>query len=98
MTQAFERYYDYYDQADHSSLVVAHYYAPKWASSAAELAAYQSLHPEAIIHPYGGYVPSISRNLDYQTIPVKKFDDPKAPCGSVRTRTRYKIISCICVM
>ncbi|EKF55356.1 RagB/SusD domain-containing protein [Galbibacter marinus] len=93
MTQAFERYYDYYDQADHSSLVVAHYYAPKWASSEADLAAYQSLHPQAIIHPYGEYVPSVSRNLDYQTIPVKKFDDPQAPFDGGRTSTRDLILS-----
>src|SRR5690606_32251153 len=55
MTEAFERYYDYYDAADHSGLVVAHYYAPKWASSPSDLADYQSLHPEATIHPYGEY-------------------------------------------
>lgn len=93
MTEAYERYYDYFDQEDHSGLKVAHYYAPKWASSSADLANYQALHPEATIHPYGEYVPSVSRNLDYQTIPVKKFDDPKEPFGGGRTSTRDIILS-----
>lgn len=93
MTEAYERYYDYFDVEDHNSLLVAHYYAPKWASTPADLANYQNLHPEATIHPYGEYVPSVSRNLDYQTIPVKKFDDPIAPFGGGRTSTRDLILS-----
>ena len=93
MTEAFERYYDYYDEDDHSGLAVAHYYAPKWASTPTDLVNYQNLHPEATIHPYGEYVPSVSRNLDYQTIPVKKFDDPQAPFGGGRTSTRDLILS-----
>src|SRR5690606_25947100 len=51
-----------------------------------------SLH-DALPISYGEYVPSVSRNLDYQTIPVKKFDDPQAPFGGGRTSTRDLILS-----
>ena len=93
MTEVFNRYYDYFDVDDHSGLTVAEYYAPKWASSDADLAAYAAANPEATIHPYGEYVPSQNRNFDYETIPVKKFDDPKAPFSSNRSSTRDLILS-----
>ncbi|MCX2678397.1 RagB/SusD family nutrient uptake outer membrane protein [Galbibacter sp. EGI 63066] len=93
MTEVFSRYYDYFDVEDHSGLEVAEYYAPKWASTDAELAAYEAAHPGVTLHPYGEYVPSANRNFDYETIPVKKFDDPKSPFGSGRVSTRDIILS-----
>lgn len=81
MVESYNRYYDYYDVDDLSSLDVFHYYAPQWASSEADLAAYAAEHPEATIHPYGDYVPSKGFSSDYQTIPTKKFDAPTAPYG-----------------
>ena len=49
-------------------------------------------HPNAVYHPYGSYVPSINPNNDYQTIPVKKFDDPSAQFGQ-STSTRDIILA-----
>ncbi|UII31813.1 RagB/SusD family nutrient uptake outer membrane protein [Fulvivirga ulvae] len=93
MTEVYARYYDFYDVEDHSSLTVTEYYAPKWASSADDQAAYEAAHPEAEFHPYGIYVPSVSRNFDYETIPVRKFDDPKALFGDGRVSSRDIILS-----
>lgn len=93
MTKVYSRYYDFYDVDDHSALTVTEYYAPKWASSPADLAAYEVAYPEAEIHPYGDYVPSVSRNFDYETIPVRKFDDPTSLFGDGRVSSRDIILS-----
>ncbi|MEL4308862.1 RagB/SusD family nutrient uptake outer membrane protein [Joostella sp. CR20] len=93
MTTVYERYYDYFEVDDTSGLTVAHYYAPKWASTDADLTAYATQYPDATIHAYGEYVPSKNRNFDYETIPVKKFDDPKAPFDNGRTSTRDIVLS-----
>lgn len=93
MTEVYARYYDFYDVEDHSTLTVTEYYAPKWASSPEDQAAYEAAHPEAEFHPYGVYVPSVSRNFDYETIPVKKFDDPNALFGEGRVSSRDIILS-----
>src|SRR5690606_3973877 len=97
MVEVFDRYYDFYDVEDHSTLSVAHYYAPEWASSPADLTAYEAAHPEVTIHPYGTYVPSVERNLDFGTIPVRKFDDPTSSFGARddngRVSTRDIILS-----
>lgn len=85
MSEVYDRYYDYYDVADHSSLNVFHYYAPHWASSEDDLSAYAASHPNATIHAYGTYVPSQGSTLDYQTIPAKKFDDPTSTFGGEET-------------
>lgn len=81
MTEVYTRYYDYFDVDDHSTLEVAEYYAPQWANDDASIADYVAMNPNAEIHRYGEYVPSANRNFDYETIPVKKFDDPTAPFG-----------------
>jgi len=93
MVEAFERYYDFYDVEDHSALKVAHYYAPKWKSSDQDRAAYEAAHPGVVFHPYGAYVPEANRNFDYETIPVRKFDDPSSPFGEGRVSTRDIILS-----
>ncbi|MBL6449266.1 RagB/SusD family nutrient uptake outer membrane protein [Fulvivirga sp. 29W222] len=93
MTTVYERYYDFYDVEDHGSLTVTEYYGPKWASTLEDQAAYEAAHPEATFHPYGIYVPSVSRNFDYETIPVRKFDDPNALFGEGRVSSRDIILS-----
>ena len=65
---------------------MAHYYAPAWGATPADKAAYMAAHPEAVYHDYGSYVPSVNPSTDYQTIPVRKFDDPAAPFGGSTSR------------
>lgn len=85
MHTVYDRYYDYYDVADHSSLSVFHFYAPQWFTDV-DSVAYVSANPNAEYHSYGSYSAQIV-NGDYQTIPVRKFDDPTAPFGE-KTSTR----------
>lgn len=92
MVEVFERYYDYFEVADHSGLQVAHYYEPRWLSTPQHRAAYEAANPGVVYHPYGTYVPSANPNFDYETIPVKKFDDPDAPFGE-STSTRDIIVA-----
>lgn len=78
MTEAFNRYYDFFDipAAQHNTLAVKHYYVPQWETSA-QTAAYVAAHPGVVIHAWGTYGAGVV-SADYQTIPTKKFDDPKA--------------------
>lgn len=92
MVEVYDRYFDYFDVEDHSELNVAHYYEPRWKSSPEYRAQYEAEHPGVTYHPYGSYVPSENPNFDYETIPVKKFDDPSAPFG-ISTNTRDIILS-----
>jgi len=95
MVEAYATYYDYFNVANHSSLVVKHYYAPKWAT-ATDIDAYRLAHPGVTVHAYGTYG-ALNATSDYQTIPVKKFDDPKSPFGARanngRVSTRDIIVS-----
>lgn len=95
MTQTFEVYYDYFNKTDHSGLTVKHYYAPKWATTQ-DIDDYKQAHPSATVHAYGTYGAQVASS-DYQTIPVKKFDDPKSPFGgranNGRVSTRNIILS-----
>lgn len=78
MTEVYERYYDYFDVEDKSTLTVAHFYEPQWFT-AADRTAYIAENPSAVYHSYGTHDPDggdISNN--YATIIVKKFDDPKS--------------------
>jgi hypothetical protein len=96
MVQTYTRYYDFYDVANKASLVVTHFYVPKWMTTE-ELDAYKVLNPKAKIHLYGTYGAAKGLSSDYQTIPVRKFDDPIAPFAtsatSPRTSTRDFVIS-----
>lgn len=96
MFETYTRYYDFYDKTDKTGLVKSHYYVPKWVT-ATELAAYKLANPKTVIHPYGTYGAAAGLNSDYQTIPVRKFDDPKAPfatsASTPRTSTRDFIVS-----
>ncbi|SNR30856.1 RagB/SusD family nutrient uptake outer membrane protein [Lutibacter flavus] len=93
MTEVYMKYYDEFRVDDKSGLEIRHYYTPKWATQA-EVDAYAIAHPEAQIHLWGTYAASVVSS-DYQTIPAKKFDDPKAPFanGSNRVGTRDIILS-----
>ena len=93
MSEVYERYFDYFDVSDHNSLTVKHYYEPKWfANNAAYKATYLANHPGVEYHNYGTYGAEHNPSADYQTIPVKKFDDPSAPFGKF-TNTRDIILS-----
>jgi hypothetical protein len=101
MIETYTRYYDYYDIADKTGLKVTHFYEPKWFT-AAERAAYIASHKDLgkIVapattppgfHRYGTYAAAKGLSSDFQTIPLRKFDDPKAPystttSGRVSTR------------
>ncbi|MCV9385397.1 RagB/SusD family nutrient uptake outer membrane protein [Reichenbachiella ulvae] len=81
MTEVFERYYDYFDVEDHSSLNVVEFYEPSWFTTADSTAYVSAMTPEQrdalTYHKYGTHDPEggdISAN--YSTIIVKKFDDP----------------------
>lgn len=96
MTQTYTRYYDYYDVANKTGLAVTHFYVPKWMTDA-ELATYKLANPKTTIHLYGTYGAAKGLSSDYQTIPVRKFDDPIAPFATSattpRTSTRDFVIS-----
>lgn len=92
MQEVYTNYFDFYRIDDTSGLVVNHYYASAWEDSQEFQDSYEAAHPEATYHPYGSYVPSINPNNDYQTIPVKKFDDPSAQFGQ-STSTRDIILA-----
>ena len=92
MQEVYNRYFDFYDVEDTSELGVNHYYAAAWEDTQAFEDNYIAEHPEATFHPYGSYVPSMNPNNDYQTIPVKKFDDPDAQFGE-STSTRDIILA-----
>ncbi|GGF05734.1 Starch-binding associating with outer membrane [Chishuiella changwenlii] len=93
MTEVYDRYFDYFDKPDRSTLKVVHYYEPKWhAGDATYKAQYIAAHPGVEYHNYGTYAAENNPNFDYQTIPVKKFDDPKAQFGK-NSSTRDIILS-----
>jgi starch-binding outer membrane protein, SusD/RagB family len=95
MTEAYTRYFDFFDVADKSTLTVAHFYEPKWFD-AVDRAAYQLAHPTATYHNYGVYDSDGSpRTNNYEVITVKKFDDPAALFAgpSLRTSSRDFIVA-----
>ncbi|OXG08949.1 putative outer membrane starch-binding protein [Flavobacterium araucananum] len=94
MNEVYENYYDFFRVADKTTLKVKHFYAPQWftpADKAAYLAT-AKLATGFVYHPWGEYAAeyTLTKNIDYQTIPVKKFDDPElttpASTGPVSTR------------
>lgn len=97
MTTVYERYFDYFDVADHSSLTATQFYAPSWYTTADSLA-FRATQPDAVYREFGTYDPEgadISGN--WATIIVKKFDDPISKFGANgdegRTSTRDVIIA-----
>ena len=88
MIEYYTRYYDYYDKStERNNLNVRYYYAPKWASSPADIAAWRAANPTrrnaAQVIPYSpAWEASSSTALDNATPAIKKFDDPKAAFGN----------------
>lgn len=119
MTEIYERYYDYYDVADKSTLKVRSFFAPDWYTIADIITYYNALKAAGRkatnfkifsnkvaaktvidatdkVEVTGKYGAS-SSIADYSGIPIKKFDDPKAPFASSssmpRVSTRDLIVS-----
>lgn len=92
MTTIYARYYDFYDAEDLSSLDVFHYYAPSWKTSQQDSIDYVAAHPEAKFHYYATHEASKGSNTDFESISIKKFDDPKALFGK-KTSTRDIVLS-----
>ena len=98
MTEVYDAYYDYFRVANHSGLNVKHFYEPKWFTDADKLA-YQAIHnlPEKQYHNYGEYSAEYAEieAFDYETICIKKFDDPKlsTPFGDGRVSTRDIVLA-----
>nr|MBX2844476.1 RagB/SusD family nutrient uptake outer membrane protein [Flammeovirgaceae bacterium] len=93
MTEVYERYYDYFDVEDKSTLTIEHFYEPSWFTSD-DRAEYKSLNPDVDYHEYGTHDPEggdISNN--FSTIIVKKFDDPTSLFGSGGSSTRDFVVS-----
>ncbi len=89
MTTIYENYYDFYRVEDLSSVEVSHYYARPWESNETFEQAYLAEHPGATFHYYETLEASKSSALDYQTIAIRKFDDPNSVFsnnGTVSTR------------
>ena len=78
MVEVLWRYYKYFDGIDLPGVhpVVRHYYVPQWETPE-ETAAYTLAYPGVTTHAWGTYGAGVV-SADYQTIPTKKFDDPKA--------------------
>ena len=96
MNVVYEKYYDFYRVADKSTLKIKHFYSPKWFT-AADKATWMTANASKlasgfIYHDWGTYdaAYTLIKNVDYQTIPVKKFDDPSlstpSSTGPVSTR------------
>jgi starch-binding outer membrane protein, SusD/RagB family len=87
MLEYYARYYDYYDKStERNNLSVRYYYAPKWANTPADIAAWRAANPTrrntAQVVPYSAvWEASNSTALDNATPAIKKFDDPKAAFG-----------------
>jgi len=96
MNVVYEKYYDFFRVADKSTLKIKHFYEPMWYTAADKTAWLTAntakLANGFIYHDKGTYdaAYTLVKNLDYQTIPVKKFDDPAtttpASTGPVSTR------------
>lgn len=97
MTTVYDRYFDYFEVDDHSTLNAAQFYAPSWYTTADSLA-FRATQPTATYREFGTYDPEgadISGN--WATIIVKKFDDPSslfaANGDDGRTSTRDVVIA-----
>ncbi|MDA3929201.1 MAG: RagB/SusD family nutrient uptake outer membrane protein [Prolixibacteraceae bacterium] len=93
MLNIYDNYYDYYNVADLSATLVDYYYAPKWASSDADIKAWRDADPsnrnETIVYKYETWEASKNSATDYMHPAIKKFDDPTSAfstTGMVSTR------------
>lgn len=101
MHEVYENYYDFFRVADKTNLKIKHFYEPKWFT-AQDKATYLATNASKlatgfIYHPWGEYSAeyTLTKNIDYQTIPVKKFDDPDllTPATTGPASTRDFIVS-----
>lgn len=91
MVEALWRYYGHFD-GNNPTGKTRFYYAPQWATPS-EITAYIASHPGVQVRPWGTYGAGVVSS-DYQTIPTKKFDDPKAPYATnAKVSTRDIILS-----
>ena len=91
MVEALWRYYGHFD-GNNPTGRTRHYYAPQWATPS-DITAYIASHPGVQVHHWGTYGAGVVSS-DYQTIPTKKFDDPKAPyAANAKVSTRDIILS-----
>ncbi|KUJ51534.1 RagB/SusD family nutrient uptake outer membrane protein [Chryseobacterium sp. JAH] len=101
MNIVYERYYDFFRVADKSTLKIKHFYEPSWYTAADKTtwmtANTSKLATGFVYHDKGTYdaAYTLVKNIDYQTIPVKKFDDPAltTPASTGPVSTRDIIIS-----
>ncbi|KQT30922.1 carbohydrate-binding protein SusD [Chryseobacterium sp. Leaf405] len=101
MNVVYERYYDYFRVADKSTLKIKHFYEPMWYTATDKATWMTANAPKLatgfIYHDKGTYdaAYTLVKNLDYQTIPVKKFDDPATttPSSTGPVSTRDIIVS-----
>jgi hypothetical protein len=104
MDEVYTRYYDYYDVAVKTGLKIKHFYEPSWFTTTAvtgdrdvwKAANASRMDVGFVYHNWGTYSSSANVSSDYNTIPVRKFDDTKAPFGTAtanRVSTRDFIIS-----
>ncbi|MDP3945772.1 MAG: RagB/SusD family nutrient uptake outer membrane protein [Lutibacter sp.] len=95
MTEIYARYYDFYDKADLSTTLITDFYEPKWftAQDKIDYLKKPNLAPNLRYHSWGTHSAQVV-SLDYATIPVRKFDDPKSPFGILtRVSTRDIILA-----
>lgn len=71
-------YYEIYRNDDLTNSDVMHYYAPHWASTQADSLAYVTEHPGADFHYFDDLEASKSSNKDFESIAIRKFDDPSS--------------------
>lgn len=93
MTEVYDRYYDYFDEDDHSELSVRDFYEPQWftAQDKIDYLANTNLTLDFEYHEWGSHWAQ-GVSLDYQVITAKKFDDPESPFGT-KTSRRSIILS-----
>lgn len=101
MNVVYEKYYDFFRVADKSTLKIKHFYEPMWYT-ATDKTAWMTANATKLAtgftyHDKGTYdaAYTLVKNLDYQTIPVKKFDDPATttPSSTGPVSTRDIIVS-----
>lgn len=101
MTEIFDEYYNYYrvDKTNHNTLPIRDFYEPKWftASDKSNYLATKNLAADFVYHNWGEFSSeyTVIKSLDYETICVKKFDDPDptTPFSTGRVSTRDIILS-----
>lgn len=100
MNEICDVYYDYYDAAKKPTAKVRSFFEPKWFTPQDKIAYETSISSrKAKLYKYFAYgtYGASSTTADYAGIPIRKFDDPKAPfatnSSSPRVSTRDLIIS-----